>query len=265
MERWREATDLPLLIEGFTLQSYDGAAVAQRATNGKISEGRGNAKWFDLFVRTFNTSSCNALVTAKFGNTDVLKDFLAANLRQFLPVCLAQYWPIDIQPAQTWNVALARAGYGTDAGTVLLHLHVYYQNIFDTPEFRSRSLNDSLHLVRQDFGFAIGAGNIFRSQEFTLPDQYGDVCAMMVTINADYTDLTDTAISIQVNNTAVMVNVCAALFANAGLNTIVNRSGLKMPVFIQRQSTFKVEIEQLSGARSVGAIVQVGFYFDGCK
>lgn len=258
-----EQTKYPLLIEGFTLNEINATTTAQRSTSGVISQGRGRAKWFDLVQRTTNLGD-GLVITAKMGNIDVLRAILASSLAIHNALCQAEYFPIDLAPGQTWNIEMRRGDVGSTTNTTNFHLHIYYANQWDLPAFRQK-ITDKLNLFRQDMIFEIPAGNPYLSTSQTVPNDQGYVNAVQIMINADYTDLTDTLFSLNVNGVAVIQNANAALFAMQGINTIVNRSGVKFPIMIEPDSQISVVTNQLSGARALGQLIVVALFFSGCN
>lgn len=246
------------------MNQLDATATASVSTNGTISQGRGNGKWFDLFPRA-NTNGADATtLSVKFGNQGILQNVLARTLQATSAQSQHEYYAIDAVPGQTWQVQYQRGAVGTSIGLTNFQLHVYYDNPFDTFEYRCK-LSEKPHLYRQDMIWRIASGGIWKGEAQTVQPGNGYVKAIQLMINADITDLTDTIITVNVNGTAVILNACAALFSMYGSNTIVNRTAMRFPIYIEPNTDINVEIEQLSGARAIGALISLSLIFSGCE
>lgn len=257
-------TQYPLLLQGFTLNELNATTTASISSNGTIAQGRGNAKWFDLFPRVNTNGSEATVLSAKFGNVGILQNVLARTLQAGQAMSQHEYYPIDAVPGQTWQIQYSRGVVGTSTGLTNFHLHVYHVNVFDTLEYRCK-VSEQPHLYRQDLIWEIGSGTTWKGNAQTVQPGNGYVKAMQIFINGDITDLTDTILTINVNGVAVMVNALAALFAMYGNNTIVNRTGMRFPIYIEPNTDIDVQITQLSGTRSLGALICVSLLFSGCE
>lgn len=254
----------PLIIQGFTLNALNATTTSSVSTNGTIAQGRGNAKWFDLFPRQNSNIADGTTLSAKFGNTNVLQNVLARTLQAGQAQSQVEYYPIDATPGQTWQIQYGRGLVGASTGETNFQLHVYHENPYDTPEYRCK-ISEKAHLVRQDMIWEIGSGTTWNGAAQTVQPGNGYVKAMQLMINADITDLTDTIITVSVNGVDVIVDALAALFSMYGNNTIVNRAAMKFPVYIEPNTQIEISVTQLSGARSLGALVCLALTFSGCE
>jgi hypothetical protein len=256
----------PLIIQGFELNQLNGATTSSVSTNGTISQGRGNGKWFDLLERSnFSTRAADAATASvKIGNQGMLQNVLARTMSSHAPMSQHEYYPIDAVPGQTWQVQFQRGAVGTTLGLTNFHLHIYYENPYDNMQYRCK-LSNKPHLYRQDLIWEIGSTTIYNGAKQTVQPGNGYVKAIQLAINYDILDLTDTIITVNVNGVAVILNALASLFAMYGTRTVQNRTAMRFPIYIEPNTDIDISVTQLTGTRSYGALVTLSLIFSGCE
>lgn len=252
----KKETGVPLIIQGVEMTA---ATVNNKISNttGTFIKGRGKIVWIDFMLNEVIVTNGNTLGFSG-GSVGVIVQEIAQLFRRSIASFLHNYLPTCIDAGQSYNAQIATTNNATTFNGNAI-MHVYYDNPFDTPEFRAKLDSDLLVLQRQTFRIDLssGIGNKRATASVTVPADHGNVCAVQFTYDGDPLDaMFANRFSISVDGVEFIINACAYLTLRD-----CTRKGLRWPIFIERESEITIAINDETTTGQTG-IYGLTLFFD---
>lgn len=245
----QKETGVPLIIQGIEMTAATSNNKISNTT-GTFIKGRGKIVWIDFLLNEVIVTNGNTLGFSG-GSVGVIIQEIAQLFRRSIGAFLHNYLPVCIDAGQSYNAIIETTNNATtfNGGAMM---HVYYDNPFDTPEFRAKMDSDLLVLQRQTFRIDLSGSVATKRAEASIvvPADHGNVCAIQFTYDGDPLDaMFSNKFWIAVDGVDCIIGACAYLTLRD-----CTRKGLRFPIFIERESTITITLtdENTSG--------QTGFY-----